>query len=157
MTSPMSVMIQTKQLMNDLIDVVFQASWEGGLDLDRGTLEAEFEAVGTYVAGSDNNISSEEIELLNFLFDLSLTPREVPGLIDILSGMYDMIIVQLQMPGWLVCKAIDEAQGSRQATDLYIQTMELVMNLFAAIDGNTDRKEEKFINDFISRMKRDRY
>ena len=156
MSSPLELVTQTKQMMNQLIDVVYDASWQAGLDLDRGTLEAEFQAVGTYVAGADNNISSDEIDLLNFLFDLSLTPRDVPNLINVLSGMYDTIIVQLQMPGWMVCKAIDEAQGERSATELYIGTMKLVMQLFAAVDGNTDAKEEKFINDFINRMKRDR-
>ena len=101
-------------------------------------------------------IETIEIDLLNYLFDKNYTPQMMGSVIKVLSEAYNGLIVNLQMPGWMLCKAIDEAEGTQEATTMYILTVDMIMTLFGAVDGNLDAKEERFIQDFVNRLKRDR-
>ena len=78
------------------------------------------------------------------------------SLISTLSGLHDDFMVRLELPGWALFKSVDEFMGNHDATDMYISAAEMVMNLFSAIDGNTDAKEERYINGFLNRLRRDR-
>ena len=155
--SDMGTLMQAKQLINTVIDAEYDTALQAGLaGADRGTFATEFQAMALYVSGADNNISSEEIDLMNFLFDLSLTPNNMSSLISTLSGLHDDFMVRLELPGWALFKSVDEFMGNHDATDMYISAAEMVMNLFSAIDGNTDAKEERYINGFLNRLRRDR-
>ena len=152
----MEAILSTKRCMNELIDVILDAAMQGDIDLDRNALLFEFEAIGTYTSAADNDISNEEINLFNILFDTSFTPDDMPDLISIVGEMHKQITNDLQMPGWALCKVLDESIGNNDVTDLYIATMNTLMQCFAAIDGETDSKEERFINDFVRRLRMDR-
>lgn len=152
----MQMMIQGKETMNALIDTLYDLAYSNGLSLERETLVTEFEAMAMYVAGTDNDISSDEISFMNFMFDLNMSASDVPGLISLLSDSYNSLVNNLELTGWMLSKAADEATGNRQVTDVYIDTMKIVMQLFSAIDGETDPKEEQFIEDFANRLRMDR-
>ena len=152
----MEMLNETKQHLNDVIDAIFAASVIGDLGVERDTIKAEFEAVGLFVAGADNDISSNEVDLFNYLFDFDIPIEEMPKVIPTLKELYNGTIVQLQMSGWMICKAIDMTEGTQDATDQYIQTMSLIMTVFSIVDGNMDASEEKFIENFENRLKRDR-
>ena len=152
----MQMMIQGKETMNALIDTLYDLAYSNGLSLERETLVKEFEAMAMYVAGTDNDISSDEISFMNFMFDLNMSASDVPGLISLLSDSYNSLVNNLELTGWMLSKAADEATGNRQVTDVYIDTMKIVMQLFSAIDGETDPKEEQFIEDFANRLRMDR-
>ncbi len=152
----MNAVERCKRTMHDTIDLEYSVSRQANAGLDRETLETEFLSVGLYVAGVDNNIETIEIDLLNYLFDKNYTPQMMGSVIKVLSEAYNGLIVNLQMPGWMLCKAIDEAEGTQEATTMYILTVDMIMTLFGAVDGNLDAKEERFIQDFVNRLKRDR-
>lgn len=156
MDDALTTMMNAKRLMNNLVDTVYDIGNSNGLDLKRDTLLIEFQAMATYLSGSDNNISDSELSILNFLFDLNATPREMSGLIGTLKDMYKNLVVDLQLPGWMVCKAIDNVMCSKDATETYIGCMTMIMQLCAAADGNISASEQKFIDDFEARLKRDR-
>ena len=66
--SDMGTLMQAKQLINTVIDAEYDTALQAGLaGADRGTFATEFQAMALYVSGADNNISSEEIDLMNFL------------------------------------------------------------------------------------------
>lgn len=152
----MQMMTQAKEMMNALIDTLYDVACSNGLGLQRDTLVTEFEAMSMYVAGTDNDISSGEITLMNYMFDLAMTPENVPELIRLLSETYDSLINEMQLTGWMISKALDDANGNRQFTDVYIECVDAIMHLFAAIDGSSDSKEEAFINSFVNRLRMDR-
>lgn len=152
----MDLLYETKRALTNVVNEVYDSSIVFGLGLERHTIETEFSAAGLFIAGADNDISADEVELLNFLFDMSVTLEDMPMLIPVLKNIYNDLIVELQMPGWKICKTLDNANGSSAATDMYISTMRLVMSLFASVDGNVDAAENKLIDNFIARMEKDR-
>ena len=145
-----------KSMMDALIDSEYRVSVENGLDLDRDDFEMEFLAATLYLAGADNNISAIEVDLVNYVFDQNLSPQTMGPLIKTLSESYNALIVDLELPGWKICKRIDAVKGDSEATDAYISTMGALMILFGGVDGNLDANEEKFINDYVNRLERDR-
>ena len=147
---------KTKEAVNGLIDGLYQAAKNGGLQIERDALATEFEAIATYLSRADNNVSNNEIAMLNFIFDLNLGPADMPQLLNLLNSAYKSLMVDLQMPGWLIAKALDEANNFKQATNLYIATVEIMMQMFSASDGSMDASEQRFIDDFIGRLKADR-
>ncbi len=147
---------KTKEAVTGLIDGLYQAAKNSGLPIERDALATEFEAIATYLSGADNDVSNNEIGMLNFMFDLNLGPADMPQLLSLLNGMYKPLMVDLQMPGWLIAKALDEANNFKQATNLYIATVEIMMQMFSASDGNMDAKEAQFIQEFLNRLKADR-
>ena len=148
---------KAKAVMNKLIDIENRVSIEKGLDLSRQHFEMEFLAASFYVAGADNNISAIEVELVNYMFDQNLSPQTLGPFVSGLSQQYNALMVDLKLPGWGICKSIDDMHGNSDATGLYISTMEIILPLFGAADGNLDAREERFIKDFVNRLERDRY
>lgn len=145
----------TKALMNKVVEVETNASNKFNLGTGRDVFEQEFQALALYVAGTDNNISSEEIDLFNYMFDMNMDSRDFGALIKELSGMYNDIINNLRLPGWLVCKSLKKKTSS-DITNTYIEVVKMVMELFAAVDNVIDPKEEAFINNFVTRLRNDR-
>lgn len=148
---------KAKTVMNKLIDLEYSVSIENGLDLSRQHFEMEFIAASFYLAGADNNISSIEVDLVNYMFDQNISPQTLGPFVSGLSQQYNALMVDLKLPGWGICKSIDDMHGDSEVTGLYISTMEAVMSLFGAVDGNLDAREERFIKDFVNRLERDRY
>ena len=153
----MEMLNETKQHLNDVIDAIYAATVIGGLDMERDSIKAEFEAVALYVAGADNDISSNEVDLFNYLFDFDIPIEDMPKVIPTLKEMYNNTVVQLQMPGWITCKAIDKAEGTLDATEQYIQTMSLVMTVSSIVDGEVAASEERFIENFENRLRSNRF
>ena len=156
MSDIMAVVNAAKDCMNNLIDIMVDVAEQSDLDLDKGAIMYEFQAIGTYMSGADNDISTEEIDLFNYLFDTSLGEQDIHELIKIVGSTHKQIVHDLQMPGWALCKAIDEQTGNNDVTGLYIDTVEMIMKVFAVVDGDSDEKEEKFIREFVNRLKVDR-
>ena len=156
MDDVMTTVMNVKRIMNDLVNMIYNIGNSNGLDLSHDALMMEFQAMATYLSGSDNNISESELTILNFLFDQNWSSWEMSQMIGTFKEMYRNLVINLQLPGWLVCKAIDQANYSKDATDSYISCMTVIMQLCAAADGNISATEQKFINDFEARLKRDR-
>lgn len=87
---------------------------------------------------------------------MSVTLEDMPMLIPVLKNIYNDLIVNLQMPGWKVCKTLDNAGETSHVTSMYVNAMGMVMSLFACVDGNVDAAENKLIDNFIARMEKDR-
>ena len=156
MSDIMETVLSTKHVMNGLIDIIVDVAAQCDVDLDRDAARFEFQAFGIYISAADSDISSEEIEFFNILFDTSFTSQDMPELIRIVGERHKQFVRDLQMPGWALCKVLDESTGNHDVTNLYIDTMDMVMRLFALVDGNSDAKEEQFISDFASKLRMDR-
>ena len=152
----METLGELKNLVNQMVELELQACNMAGIDSSRSELITEYQAMAIYVSGADNDISENEIALFNFLFDMDLSARDMGGLIQTLSGLYENLMIKLQLPGWAVLKAMDEAMGTQSSTTMYMNVVEQLMQFFAAVDGNSDPQEERFIQDFIGRLNRDR-
>lgn len=150
------MLIKTKEAVNGLIDGLYGAAKNGGLQIERDALATEFEAIATYLSRADGNVSNNEIAMLNFMFNLNLGPADIPQLLSLLNDAYKPLMIDLQMPGWLICKALDAANNNKQATELYIATVELMMAMFAASDGDMSASEERFRLDFLARLRANR-
>ena len=148
--------IDLKRMLNKFMEVEFAAASSVGVNVDREMLEYEFQAIGLYVSGADNNVSKEEIDLLNFLFDLNLNGQTVQEMVKVLRDRYNDTIENLQMIGWTICKGLDMQQNTQTATNFYMNITEQLMYVFSEADGKSDAKETAFINSFLNKMRQDR-
>ena len=147
---------QIKEIVNGVIDLatgLSEQATDPDLVMDRDAIKAEWMTLCIYVAGADKNISQEEIELLNFMFDYNLSPYDINNLIGQVSGMYGRITTQ---PGlsFTILNALDQMTGGHNGCEMYISAVETVLNRFAGIDGNVDPSETQFINNYVAMLRR---
>ena len=146
----------SKKSMNKLIELLLTAADDRGLDLERETLINEFKTVGVFVTVADNKIKDTEVGYYNYLFDCSLTEQEMAETAGIIGNTYGQDVVNLQMPGWKLCKTLDREKGTYEVTDLYINTVDFILQLFASVDGKVALRERAIIAGFENSLKKDR-
>ena len=149
---------QIKDLVGQSITIISNIANELGktnpdFAVSRNAIEAEWIALCLYVSGADKNISNDEIELLNYIFDYNLSPNDISNLVSQVSGMYGTLTSQ---PGitFSILKVYDQVMGNNDTCKGYISAIGVLLNRFAGVDGNVDPSETQFINNYIAMLSR---